>query len=217
MHTARDIANSMARVAHSEQAALIMAAAKAQDRLEDAELRDDFGRLRTLVGPLHHEDFYKLAKSMWSRLDKSRLSPYMKDRRKSSLKTIKKAYTPKNSHKSQDKMDEAWAEAMVLPPTKDQWLTDAEIWGWLEQFEDDERFSALLLEKLYARGVAKTLEDLGNGISQSELIRKIEVLDLTMSELRLLQLVLELLVEYEVNPIAVPENPEFEIPEGVEN
>lgn len=217
MHTARDIANSMARVAHSEQAALIMAAAHAQNRLEDAELRADFGRLRTLVGPLHHEDFYNLAKSMWKRLDKNQLSPYMKDRRKGSLKTIKKAYTPKNSHKSQDKMDEAWAEAMVLPPTEAQWITDAEIWGWLDQFEDDERFSALLLEKLYARGVAKTLEDLGNGISQSELIRKIEVLDLTMSELRLLQLVLELLVEYEVNPIAVPENPEFEIPEGVEN
>lgn len=217
MHTARDIANSTARVAHSEQAALIMAAAKAQNRLEDAELRDDFGRLRTLVGPLHHEEFYKLAKSMWKKLDTNRLSPYMKDRRKSSLKLIKKAYAPKKSPKAQDKLDEAWAEAMVLPPTKDQWLSDAEIWGWLEQFEDDERFSALLLEKLYARGVAKTLEDLGRGISQSELIRKIEVLDLTMSELRLLQLVLELLVEYEVNPIAVPENPEFEIPEGVEN
>lgn len=215
MLTARDIVNSTARVAHSEQAALIMAAVKKQNRLEDEELRKDFGRLRTLVGPLHHEEFYALAKSMWKRLDKHQLSPYMDDRRKSSLKMIKKCYSPKKSHKKQDKMDQDWAEAVVLPPTEAQWISDAEIWGWLEQFEDDERFSALLLKELYSRGVAKTVEDLGGRLSQSELIRKIEVLDLTMSELRLLQLVLELLVEYDVTPIAVPENPEFEIPEGV--
>lgn len=216
MHSARDHANMRARVIFTEQTALIMAAVRKQNRLEDEKLRKDFGRLRTLVGPLHYEEFYELAKSLWKRLDKTLLSPYMQDRRRSSLKEIKKIFTVKESSKRQRKLDDEWAEAVVLPPTEAQWITDSEIWGWLNQFEDQERFSEFLLKKLYARGVAKTVEDLGGMMSHSEMVRKIEVLDLTMSELRLLQLVLEVLVEYEVKPIAVPENPEFEIPEGAQ-
>jgi hypothetical protein len=215
MHTARDSANTLARVALTEHAALILTTAQSQGKLEDENFREDFGKLRVLVGPLYHEDFLTLAKSLWARLDKSKLSPYKQDRRKGSRKIIKGAFSGKRSKKSQDELDEMWAEAMVLQPTEAQWISDAELWGWIEQFEDDERFVALLLKSVYARGVEKTLEDLGRGISQGELIRKIEVLDLTMSELRLLQLVLKLLVEYQVNPISVPENPEFEIPEGV--
>lgn len=217
MYTARDSANGLGRVALAEHAAVIIHTIEAQGKIDDEQLLKDFGKLRTLVGPLHHKDFHKLAKSIWSRLDKSLLSNYMKYHSKESLKVIKGIYGEKKSVKKQDHFDQLWVEATLLPPTEDQWISDKELWGWLDQFKADQAFTSLILEGVYAHGVEKTLEDLGRGVTAEELIHKIETLDLTMSELRLLQLITDLLVKFELKELTVPENPDFELPKGAED
>lgn len=201
----RDSANMLGRTILAEQIACLITIAHRQNKLDNKELRSKIGKLRTLVGAVNTEKYLELSKEIWNELNDVSVSPYLREKYRSSQRSIRKILKRKD-------FDEQWIESNLFIAEQAQWISDEELWGWFNQFENDEALSRVLLEGIHKRGIAKTLEDLGNGIDEKELLRKVEVVDLTMGELRLLQLVLELYGEIKVVPRQIPENPPFELP-----
>lgn len=197
----------LARTVLAELTACIVLAGERQGKLQEPEFVERVGQLRTLVGPMNAAEFASRAKALWKSLNKDAISPYLKAKFKEGIKSIKKI--PKRKD-----YDELWVENQLLPPLEENWLSDEELWGWISQFENDEQVAAIFMKCTLERGLSKTVEDLGGAISEDELVRKIREMDFTMSELRLLQLVLELLSEFTVTKTEVPENPPFEMPRG---
>ena len=184
--------NSRGRVLLTEAAAIIELAATANGKLSQPVLAEEFKLLLTLVGPANRQDFYDKAERLWALVGDGTLSSiFMRFAFEEKLKELKKLI-------KEEGFGEEYAASFILGADEEHWLNESELALAKHHLVQHEQLSS----KLKAWTLEKGLDYVAEQISadKDKLLRKITTLDLTMSELRLLLLVLEVTAKYEVKP-----------------
>lgn len=192
--TLEDHAFLYARVLLAEILAAIIHTAKDDEGIL-AEITPEIDALRDQVGAVNLESFLKGSHEIWKRVTKKiPPHPYTHHVYRETRGDLRKALKKKN-------FIEELVRSALLVPSEDHFISHRETNLSVLNMNSYGRFTDIVLARFDEVGGDFVSEHLGLSDNyKRKLRRKIESLDMTMSELRQLCLVLGIVVEYDVKP-----------------
>lgn len=194
-----------ARALLIEALASLVLLADEQGRFEnDKAINDGLRQLTALVGPAHTEEFHKRARDFERELIREDSTPMYRAALQSALKDLGKTFVA-------DESDERYVDATLEGILESDHITVDELNRAMTMLQNDAEQARFTIEQIEKRGLDFVIEALydkpyePDGAHEKELYRKVLEGDMTMSEQRMLFLVLELLITYEVNGVPVDE------------
>jgi len=196
---------SFGRALLIEVIASLVLLAQEQERFEnDQELNDGLRQLTALVGPEHMEEFTKRARSFEKELVLEDSTALYRATLSNTLGDLERLIMDPEH-------DERYVDAALEEVHEGDHITLEELNRSMAMLQNDAAQASVIIEHMEKRGFDFIIEaiydksDDPNGDFERELRRKVLEGDLTMSEQRMLFLVLELLISYEINGIPVDE------------
>lgn len=180
-------------VIYEELLASLILTAEWQGKAGQPYLRESFSKLMTLVGPVNLLDFLGEADKLWAEISKPKEPPvYLSHLYKSCRKSLKK-------WSKSDEFPELVAINIVAPLSEEYFFKPENIEIAIANQENMWKLATTLREASEAMGLDVVGERIG--LDEENVLKSLDRLDkgkIRMSELRILCLALELILEYEI-------------------
>ncbi len=191
--------NSQSIVLLSEVVAIIELVSEANGLADDPRTVTDVAHLKTLVGASEREEFILLAEYIWTRIGLGPLSSlFLRHAFAETLKELKDSV-------GADGFDELYAESVILGAQEEHWISKQSVLIAKHHLKEHETLSLTLKRAIQRMGLEEVVEKIS--YDPVKLMHKVETLDMSMSELRLICLVLEITLSYEVKEYKEPSEP----------
>lgn len=188
--------NAHASVLLGEVIACILVAAERTHQLETPHIQNGAQKLRELVGAKNLNEFLTESKKLWTHVtaDSDEITPYLSN-------TLKEVIKDLNKWLNSDDFPEDLATSLLTPISEKDWIPIDSIQLAADNLVSFQNYADILVARFDEIGGVIVAERIGLPKKKSKKLRKqIQTLSMTMSELRVLCLAMDILVEWDLAP-----------------